>query len=82
MKPIAILFALSLAALATQPVAGRTVWYHGSLQVGSINRGMEGNAYEYWGELDIKNGSSWAQTVTVAASIITSRLIKTICQNY
>lgn len=57
-------FLAALILTAQLRAADRTVWFHGSLRTGSVNKEID--AHEYWGELDIQNSGAYAQTLTVA----------------
>jgi hypothetical protein len=76
MKRIALILAAAAAALAQQPPA--TLWYHGGLAVGSINKGAGG--VERWGELDLINTGAHTRSLTVIVRRWSGQLI--LEQNY
>jgi hypothetical protein len=71
MKLIVLVLAFAAAALAQQPPA--TLWYHGSLAVGSVNKGVEVN--ERWGELDLINTGAHTRSLTVSVRRWSGQLI-------
>jgi hypothetical protein len=61
MKYTVLLAALTSAALAQD----RTVWFHASLAIVAINKGIDTN--EFWGEIDFHNTSQHPETLTMTA---------------
>jgi len=66
MKPIALILAFTIIALAgKRAAAAETVSFHSALVVGSLNKGIDPS--EYWGKLRITNTAQRAETVALTA---------------